>query len=126
MILVDPNRGTSIYASVSMDWLNTATPFEDFKAFRHTVQMIRSGRQNYNTASVYQRLEIEITIQSEAGFYMDEERRTLYKNFNRNDESQHLSHGHRKVPTIYTFPCFRNQVVIHLLSDLSAKPKDCI
>ena len=67
--------------------------------------------------------EIKIAIQSEAVFQTDEERRIFYKSFNRNKKSQRLSHGQRKVPTIYTYPLFRNQVVIHMISAQSANPE---
>ena len=56
-------------------------------------------------------------------FQTDEEGRILHKNFNCNDIPQCLSHGHRNVTTIYNSPCFRNQVAIHLISDLSANPE---
>ena len=67
--------------------------------------------------------KIEIAFQSEASFQIDEERRILYENFNRNEEFKRFSNGRRKVSTIYTYPCFRNQVDIHLLSYLSVNPK---
>ena len=62
--------------------------------------------------------EIETPIQSEAAFQTDEKRRTFYKNFKRNDETQQLIHGHRKVPTVYTAPHYIHIVEIYLLSDL--------
>ena len=59
-------------------------------------------------------------IQSEGSFKIDKERRISHKNLNCNNKSQRLSHGHIKIPKIYTYHRFSKQVAIHLLSDISA------
>ena len=77
--------------------------------------MIRVIKQDQGKA-------IKIQIQSEAALHTEEERSALYKNFNMNDETQHISIVQRKKPTIYSTPKFINLVTITYSVKFSSKP----
>ena len=66
--------------------------------------------------------KIKTVIQSEVSFQNEEDRRALYKTYNGNDECQRISHNHRKVPTIYCAPKYRNLLATNLLRAFSLDP----
>ena len=63
-------------------------------------------------------LYIKVAIQTEVAFITNKDRKDFYASYNRHDEEQQISHNHRKVPTVYCAPKFRNTLAIHLLSAL--------
>ena len=65
--------------------------------------------------------KIEIEIKLETYLQTEKERRSFYKNFNRNEKTEQISLGHRKINIIYLACIFINLVVIHLLSEFSEK-----
>ena len=65
---------------------------------------------------------IETAIQYAVAFQNEEDRRAFYKTYNGNDESQRIAHNHRKVPTFYCAPKYRNLLAINLLSAFSSDP----
>ena len=65
---------------------------------------------------------IKTAIQSELAFHNGEDRGSLYKTYKRNNESQRIAHNHRKVPTIYCAPKYRDLLAINILSAFSSYP----
>ena len=60
---------------------------------------------------------IETSIRSKVAFQNEEDRKTFYNIYDRNDDSQRISHNLRKVTTIYCGPKYRNLLAIYLLID---------
>ena len=65
---------------------------------------------------------INTAIRSEVAFQNEEDRRSFYKTYNGNNKSQRIEHNHRKAPTIYCAPKYRNLLAINLLSAFSSDP----
>ena len=68
-------------------------------------------------------LDIEVAIQSEVAFLTNEDRNDFYTSQYMYDEEQIIAHNHRKFPTVYCAPKFRNILAIHILSALSFDPE---
>ena len=66
---------------------------------------------------------IKISTQLETYFYTENKRKAFYKSYNREDEQEKIKSNHRKIPTVYCTPKYRNLLAIHMLSELSSKPQ---
>ena len=66
-------------------------------------------------------VDIKITTQLYPYLCVDNERRTFYTSYNREDEQENINFNHCKIPTVYCPPRYRNLLSIHMLSELSSK-----
>ena len=82
----------------------------------HLIEYVVTSIERENTNT------IKSAIQSEVDFKNEEDRRSFYKTYNGNNESQRISHNHRKLPTIYCAPKYRNLIAINLPSAFSSDP----
>ena len=61
-------------------------------------------------------------IQLEVVFLTNEDRKGLYKSYDRKYVEQRVVHNHSKVPTLYCSIIFRNILMIHLLIAFYSNP----
>ena len=85
----------------------------------HTLQLQNLIKNAVKSIETENRYTIETSIRSKLAFQNEEDRRTFYRIYDRNDESQRIAHNIRKVTTIYCAPKYRNLLAIHLLSTFS-------
>ena len=88
----------------------------------HGANNILASDLIYNVLKVVEKemkLKIDILVQLEAAFHTDSEQEIFYKNYNNHDKEEHTALNHRKVPTTYCHPKYRNLLAVHLLSALS-------
>ena len=78
--------------------------------------------KNVLKATERENKKTETAIQSEVDFQNEEDRKGFYKSYNGYDESQQIAPNHKKVPTIYRAPKYRNLLPIHLLRAFPPDP----
>ena len=85
----------------------------------HTLQVHHLIKNIVPSIERDNREKIKTANQSEVDYHNKEDRKSFYKRYDGYEKPQIISHKHRKVPTIYCAPKYRNLLALRILSTFS-------